>query len=197
MNKKDIIYKSIILIITIIGLIWFIFGEIVISIPFVKYNDTPLYKVFINHEQINVGYNSSKIIPIIPSFLSVSINDNGIYKNVDESSNNYIGIKLSQPIYLDIESYICYEDVVGGKRGKCDSESKEIIKRENTKYKIKIIRDDNNQNVLYEGDYVRELTNYLKYNDNYIIYIYETDDDVNVELKILLDRMGCEIGGAE
>lgn len=187
MNKKDIIYKSIILIIAILGLIWFIFGEIVISIPFVKYNDTPLYKVFINHEQINVGYNSSRIIPIIPSFLSVSINDNGIYKNVDESSNNYIDIQLSQPIYLDIESYICYEDVVGGKREKCDSESKEIIKRENTKYKIKIIRDDNNQNVLYEGDYVRELTNYLKYNDNYIIYIYETDDDVNVELKILLD----------
>lgn len=187
MDKKDIIFKSFILIIIILVLIWVFLGEIVISIPFVKYNDTPLYKAFINHEQINIGYKSNKKVSIIPSFLSISFNDNGIYKNIDGTSSDYIGIQLSQPIYLDIESYDCFKDIVGGEREKCSSESKVITKRENSKYKMKIIRNDNNQNILYEGEYVRELTNYLKYNDDYIIYIYETYDDVNVELKILLD----------
>ena len=163
-RKKKIIY-ILSIIILIIVFIKIVFGAIyipnVLKYPF---NKTRFYKVTLNDELISSEYFLTQKLPIIP-YLNTRMIDKIIL------IITYDGNGLDKFI-IDIESYSCYYK---GHQTRCKDEKQNMEKNYDTKYtRLVIERTTKPAEIIYDGEFINDLTPYIKNRGNgiYVVTIY-------------------------
>ena len=171
-RKKKIIY-ILSIIILIIVFIKIVFGAIyipnVLKYPF---NKTRFYKVTLNDELISSEYFLTQKLPIIPYLIYLkSEYFDGFLVEGDTDSITYDGNGLDKFI-IDIESYSCYYK---GHQTRCKDEKQNMEKNYDTKYtRLVIERTTKPAEIIYDGEFINDLTPYIKDRGNgiYVVTIY-------------------------
>ncbi len=181
-------YKKIIIIIFSFSLLALIiklfFGQISIklTIPF----DNPTYRVLINDSEVGLDIETQKKNIIIPSLINICYKS-WFYLNGESE----LLLNFGEPIILSVSSYQCYSDITGElKITQCNSDNsnKTLQEIDNVEYyKLKIMGGSTigiSNTVIYEGDYVNDITDFLKSPGIYQIIIYARHN--NYESQILM-----------
>lgn len=170
-RKKEItIITSIILI--IITVIKIFFGTIQLYNVFgASPSKARYYNVTVNNEQVAVSYISTKKIPIIP-FL---VNFNSVYmgnsyiKGDDTGNFFYNDNDGSDKYIIDINSYSCYYENV---QTECTNNEQNMKQNTDTKYtNLSITRITNPYKKIYTGEYIDDVTSYIREKGEYHIEI--------------------------
>ena len=151
------------------------------------YQGTPYYKVTINGETGVPCYQSLKKIPIIPFIFYIGSADGGCYIEKDNDFDGWHHITEKGPINIEIKSYLCYVGASYGKRTqiKCDiNGNRDLVLQDNKKYDMRIVSSGKNYKVLYEGEYLNDISNYFNKNGYYIVYIIDKHNFVKTEIDL-------------
>jgi hypothetical protein len=168
-RKKRFIIISLIIIFIIIVIKVF-FGTIelynILGYPSSK---ARYYKVTVNDKQVEVVYTFDRKIPLIP-FL---VNFNSVYlgnSNIKNDDNGLVFYKDgSENYYINISSYKCYYN---GVQVECTNNKQNMIATNDEKFtKLTITRTTNPYEIIYDGDFVNNITPYITVRGEYCIEI--------------------------
>ena len=181
-KRKKIIYILSITIL-IIAFIKIVFGTIYIpnalKYPF---NKTRFYKVTLNDELISSEYFLTQKLPIIPYLVYLkSEYFDGYLVEGDTDNITYNGDGLDKFI-INIDSYSCYYK---GHQTKCKDEKQNMKKNNDTKYtRLVINRTTKPAETIYDGEFINDLTPYIKDKGNgiYVVTIYANYSFIETEI---------------
>lgn len=168
-RKKKIIVITLIILI-IITVIKIFFGTIQLYNVF---GDSPskarYYNVTVNNKQVAVSYISTKKIPIIP-FL---VNFNSVYMGNSyikgDDTGNFFYNEGSDKYIIDINSYSCYYENI---QMECTNNEQNMKQNTDTKYtNLSITRTTNPYKKIYTGEYIDNVTSYIREKGKYHIEI--------------------------
>lgn len=168
-NRKAKLITLIFFIIILFALFKIFIGEIVIE-NVVYYNKNRWYTIKINNEKVFVHVDEEQYITIIPfmvSFKSISIAN---FYSDDISVSDFQIIK-GDILNLTIDSYTCsYEQYK--MQMPCNSDKENLIKTitNDTKYSL-FIRRNKNQEVMYNGVLVNDISKYFPEKGGYFVFI--------------------------
>lgn len=183
--KRLFICLGLFLIVTII--IRLCFGRLYFSLPYMYYNKSIEYNLFVNGEHENIDFEDCEDTPIIPGLLYYRRVNMGGWLNMD---------KYDEPLYfqdekiiLDFEVNECYThtDKV---RVNCDSTNDKLIRKKVKPIftRIFIRKNGKNEQVKYDGKYISDISEYVKEKGYYYIEIYAEYDGVKTKLVIFPKR---------
>lgn len=166
-RKKLIIILSILIFIVLIIKIFY--GTININNIFgYSRSNARYYYVTVNDEQVKVSYNLRQRIPIIPyliNFDSYYLGNNYIEGN---DSNTYYG--KNDKYIIDINSFSCFSKE--NYQIECSKNTQTMKKNNDTKYKkLKITRITNPHEIIYNGNYINDISKYITKKGQYHIEI--------------------------
>lgn len=167
-KKKIIVITSIILI--IITVIKIFFGTIQLYNVFgASPSKARYYNVTVNNKQVAVSYISTKKIPIIP-FL---VNFNNVYMGNSyikgDDTGNFFYNDGSDKYIIDINSYSCYYENI---QIECTNNEQNMKQNTDTKYtNLSITRTTNPYKKIYTGEYIDDVTSYIREKGKYHIEI--------------------------
>ena len=168
MKKKIIVITLIILI--IITVIKIFFGTIQLYNVFgAPPSKARYYNVTVNNKQVAVSYISTKKIPIIP-FL---VNFNSVYMGNSyikgDDTGNFFYNDGSDKYIIDINSYSCYYENF---QIECTNNEQNMKQNTDTKYtNLSITRTTNPYKKIYTGEYIDNVTSYIREKGQYHIEI--------------------------
>lgn len=151
------------------------------------YQNTPYYKITINGETAVPCYQSIKKIPVIPFILYIGSADGGCYIEKDNDFDGWHHITEKGPINIEIKSYLCYVGANYGKRTqiKCDiNGNRDLVLQEEKEYNMKIVSSGKEYKVLYEGQYLNDISKYLNKDGDYVVYIIDKHGFVKTEIDL-------------
>lgn len=180
--------------------IWFIISTILVMVLFIRIvfgtidipnifgypsNKSRFYKVTLNDELISTEYYLIQKIPVIPHliYLKSEYFDSFITKG-DIDAIRYNGDDLDKFI-IDVESYSCHYKK---SQTKCKNENSEMQKNNDTTYnKLEIWRTTKPHEQIYNGEFINDITPYIKDNGKgiYVVTIYAEYEFI--ETKIVFD----------
>lgn len=168
-------------------------GEIVIPLPF-RYKDNRLYEVYLNDEVVTVEVQDERKITIIPYFLSFIQYHNDVYIGEFDIYEDIV----DSPYYkLKINSYDCYAEMPSLKENKkinykisCNTEQEYIKeKTSDTIYTLHIKRTyRGRETILYDGEFIEDITPYIKENGRYLLTITGNYKNVESEIYVSFDK---------
>ena len=169
-KTKKIKFLIIALIVFAIIMIKIFFG--VIEIPNIfgyPPSNARFYKVKINNEQISVSYDLKHAFPIIPfliHFNSYYLGNSDIYGT---DTGPFFKQNGSDKYIIDISSYSCYWKNI---QVECKNTKQEMKENKDTKYtNLTITRITNPYEIIYDGKYIDDFTNYVKEKGEYAVVI--------------------------
>ena len=168
-RKKKIIVITLI-ILTIFTVIKIFFGTIQLYNVFgAPPSKARYYNVTVNNKQVAVSYISTKKIPIIP-FL---VNFNSVYMGNSyikgDDTGNFFYNDGSDKYIIDINSYSCYYENF---QIECTNNEQNMKQNTDTKYtNLSIIRTTNPYKKIYTGEYIDNVTSYIREKGQYHIEI--------------------------
>lgn len=166
-KKKIIIWISSIIIIFILFKIFV--GQIILE-NITLYNKNRWYIVNLNDKPITVHVDEEQYITIIPSLLKIKSVSNITFIN-GEMLINEVEVNKGDNINITIDSYTCsYEKYK--MQMPCNSDKENLIKTitNDTKYSL-FIRRNKNQEVMYNGVLVNDISKYFPEKGGYFIFI--------------------------
>lgn len=170
-EKKKRVFIIISIITISILLIKIIFGTIYIPNVFkYPFNKTRFYKVTLNEELISTEYYLTQRLPVLPYliYLEREYFDSYIIKG-DNDGVRYVGDHLDKFI-VNIESYSCY---FKNSQTKCKDINSNMKKNDDTNYKrLEIWRYSNPVEKMYDGEFINDITPYIKGKGRYTVVIY-------------------------
>lgn len=160
-ERKKRIFKISIVVVLVTAVMKIFFGTIelynILGYPPSKVR---YYKLTVNGEQIETSQNVRHKIPIIPfliNFNSYCLGNSDIVG--DERGHNFIA-DGSEKYIIDISSYSCYFHKT---QVECKNNEQEMKKNKDTRYtKMIITRTSNPYKILYSGNYVNDISPYVK-----------------------------------
>ena len=168
-RKKKIIVITLIILI-IITVIKIFFGTIQLYNVFgASPSKARYYNVTVNNKQVAVSYISTKKIPIIP-FL---VNFNSVYMGNSyikgDDTGNFFYNDGSDKYIIDINSYSCYYENI---QMECTNNDQNMKQNTDTKYtNLSITRTTNPYKKIYTGEYIDNVTSYIREKGKYHIEI--------------------------
>jgi hypothetical protein len=157
-SRKKRVLKIILPIIMLFILFKMFIGEIHLNLP-IYYNHR-LYEVTVNEELVNVcidEYRKKTIIPFI-----IYNNYVGLHcfhqDNVEEKTNIF---NKGDEIHITINSFECFN--LTNDKMSCYPNYKNLTKKEakDIKYSLRIVRNYKGETVIYDGDFIDDITNYF------------------------------------
>lgn len=168
-RKKKIIIITLIILI-IITVIKIFFGTIQLYNVFgASPSKARYYNVTVNNKQVAVSYISTKKIPIIP-FL---VNFNSVYMGNSyikgDDTGKFFYNDGSDKYIIDINSYSCYYENF---QTECTNNEQNMKQNTDTKYtNLSITRTTNPYKKIYTGEYIDNVTSYIREKGQYHIEI--------------------------
>lgn len=168
-RKKKIIVITLIILI-IITVIKIFFGTIQLYNVFgAPPSKARYYNVTVNNKQVAVSYISTKKIPIIP-FL---VNFNSVYMGNSyikgDDTGKFFYNDGSDKYIIDINSYSCYYENF---QTECTNNEQNMKQNTDTKYtNLSITRTTNPYKKIYTGEYIDNVTSYIREKGQYHIEI--------------------------
>lgn len=168
-RKKKIIVITLI-ILTIFTVIKIFFGTIQLYNVFgAPPSKARYYNVTVNNKQVAVSYISTIKIPIIP-FL---VNFNSVYMGNSyikgDDTGNFFYNDGSDKYIIDINSYSCYYENF---QIECTNNEQNMKQNTDTKYtNLSITRTTNPYKKIYTGEYIDNVTSYIREKGQYCIEI--------------------------
>ncbi len=166
-KRKLIIWVS--CVITLFVIFKIFVGEIILqNIAF--YNKNRWYIVKINNEVTTVHVDEEQFTTIIPFMVRLkSISIENFYG--DNPLVSEFQIKKGDSINMTIKSYTCFYEAYDMQMP-CNSEKKELIKTvtNDTTYNL-YIRRNKNQEVMYDGVLINDISKYFPEKGGYFVYI--------------------------
>lgn len=168
-RKKKIIIITLIILI-IITVIKIFFGTIQLYNVFgAPPSKARYYNVTVNNKQVAVSYISTIKIPIIP-FL---VNFNSVYMGNSyikgDDTGNFFYNDGSDKYIIDINSYSCYYENF---QIECTNNEQNMKQNTDTKYtNLSITRTTNPYKKIYTGEYIDNVTSYIREKGQYHIEI--------------------------
>ena len=168
-RKKKIIVITLIILI-IITVIKIFFGTIQLYNVFgAPPSKARYYNVTVNNKQVAVSYISTIKIPIIP-FL---VNFNSVYMGNSyikgDDTGNFFYNDGSDKYIIDINSYSCYYENF---QIECTNNEQNMKQNTDTKYtNLSITRTTNPYKKIYTGEYIDNVTSYIREKGQYCIEI--------------------------
>lgn len=168
-RKKKIIVITLI-ILTIFTVIKIFFGTIQLYNVFgAPPSKARYYNVTVNNKQVAVSYISTIKIPIIP-FL---VNFNSVYMGNSyikgDDTGNFFYNDGSDKYIIDINSYSCYYENF---QIECTNNEQNMKQNTDTKYtNLSITRTTNPYKKIYTGEYIDNVTSYIREKGQYHIEI--------------------------
>lgn len=168
-RKKKIIVITLI-ILTIFTVIKIFFGTIQLYNVFgAPPSKARYYNVTVNNKQVAVSYISTIKIPIIP-FL---VNFNSVYMGNSyikgDDTGNFFYNDGSDKYIIDINSYSCYYENF---QIECTNNEQNMKQNTDTKYtNLSITRTTNPYKKIYTGEYIDNVTSYIREKGQYYIEI--------------------------
>lgn len=192
-RKSKFLYILAIILFIIIA-IKLIVGEIVIPIPF-EYKDNKLYEVFLNDTTISVEVTDKKKTKIIPYFLSFEQYHHTMYRGTIDIVYD---LEKSDYYKLKINSYDCYAEMPSLKENEkidykisCNTDNENLTKklRNGIEYKLFIRRTyKGKETVLYDGEFIEDISQYLTGKGSHYIRITETNKNVESTISFYLEK---------
>lgn len=179
-KKRKIITILIIFVVSFLLFKLFI-GQIDINSPnIINQHKNRLYQISLNGEKITIGVEEVERKTIIPFIIYLKH-----YSSHSFFGNDSLNYKLGSKIVLDVKSFECYtkDDF----QLSCVSDNGNLIKKEMTdlKYHLYIKRNSKGEKELYNGNLIRNLSDYLTEKGSYHISIVAKYK--NVESTIYFD----------
>ena len=168
-RKKKIIIITLIILI-IITVIKIFFGTIQLYNVFgASPSKARYYNVTVNNKQVAVSYISTQKIPIIP-FL---VNFNSVYMGNSyikgDDTGKFFYNDGSDKYIIDINSYSCYYENF---QTECTNNEQNMKQNTDTKYtNLSITRTTNPYKKIYTGEYIDNVTSYIREKGQYHIEI--------------------------
>lgn len=183
--KKILIILGVVLVVAIVVRIFY--GRVYFSLPYMYYNQSNEYKFFVNGEQKNINFEDYKDTPVIPGILYFRRFNMGGWYNVEKYDENLIF--EDEKVVLDFEVYECYTHT-DNIRVNCDSFNEKLIQKEvKPEFKSIFIRKNGKKNkVMYDGEYISDISDYVKEKGYYYIEIYAEYDGVDTKLYLMPRR---------
>lgn len=187
-------YKKIKIILILLGIVLAIlivvrvvFGRLYFSLPYIDYNKSIEYKLFMNGEHKNIAFEDYEDTPIIPGVLYFRRTNRGVWCNMSKYDEDLLFV--DENIILDFESSECYThtDKI---RVMCDATNDKLIKKEvKPKFKSIFIRKNGGKNkVMYDGEYISDISPYVKEKGYYYIEIWAEYEGVDTKLVLFPRR---------
>lgn len=174
-ERKKKMIKYIIFIVTIFSLFKLFIGEINLNIPL--YYNHRLYEVTLNQQLITVCVDEYRKDPIIPFIINNNYagllcfhhDDNGMTTRVFKKGDN---------IYITINSFECLNSINNGITSCYQNQNP--IKREtnDTKYSLLIRQVNREQTIIYDGNFINNITEYFSKKGVYDINMIATHGNV-------------------
>lgn len=168
-RKKKIIVITLIILI-IITVIKIFFGTIQLYNVFgASPSKARYYNVTVNNKQVAVSYISTKKIPIIPFLVNFnSVYMGNSYIKGDDTGNIFYN-DGSDKYIIDINSYSCYYENI---QMECTNNEQNMKQNTDTKYtNLSITRTTNPYKKIYTGEYIDNVTSYIREKGKYHIEI--------------------------
>lgn len=187
-NKKKIkfilIWLGIVIVLLII--IRLIFGRIYFSLPFLNYNKSIEYKLLVNGEHRNIDFEDNEDTTIIPEILYFRRSNYGVWYNMERYNEDLIFV--DEKIILDFEASECYTHT-DNVRVNCDSTNDKLVHKEvMPKFKNIYIRRNGKDNVKYDGEFINDISPYVKESGFYYIEILAEYNGVDTKLVLFPRR---------
>jgi len=167
-KKKIILITSII--ITIILIIKIFIGTIEIPNIFgYSPRNIRFYKVTVNNEVTQAGYELTHKFPIIPFLVNINSYHMGVSHIKDDLDGPEYFPDNSKKFLIDISSYECYANNF---KVECRNDQQEMKEVKDTKYThLKITRTNNPYEIVYDGKYINDITKYVEKKGVYAVSI--------------------------
>ena len=181
------IYRIIVVLILVIGIIKILFGTIEIYNPFgYPASKARFYKVRINDELVTVDYDLNQRISIIPFLINFNNHYFGSsYIETDEDGTEYHPSNSNEYI-IEIKSYTCYSLDY---QVECMKDSQEMKENNDTKYtNLKITRTNKPYEVMYDGKYINDITKYVKEKGIYAVTITAEYSNIDTDVTFYFAR---------
>ena len=181
-NKKLkilLILFSIVLVILVV--IRIIFGRLYFSLPYMYYNKSNEYMFYVNGEHQNIGFEDYDDTPVIPGVLYFRRINMGGWYNVRIYDQELIFNE--EKVVFNFDVYECYThtDEV---RINCDSFNEKFIRKEvKPKFtRLFIRKNGRREKIMYDGEYISDISQYVKEKGYYYIEIWTEYDGVETKL---------------
>lgn len=147
------------------------------------------YDIKINNSN-NIDYFIEKrfSFPLIPLLINIEDSTNDFISN-----DNNMKLESNNKNIIQYKVYKCFSDYNGVYVNEtCDKYTKKY-EEVDIKHKIKIIRDDfPDETILYDGKYIEDISEYLKEEGKYNIYLYYrklfTTTKVRIDIEVYNDK---------
>lgn len=150
--------KLIIFIISIFSLFKIFIGEINLNLP-IYYNQR-LYDVTLNKKLITVCVDENRKSPIIPFMIYNNYVDLHCFHQDDEGTTTRIFNK-GDKIHITINSFECFNSINNGKTSCYPYKNQRKKETKDTKYSLLIQRAGGAAKVIYDGDFINDITDYF------------------------------------
>ncbi len=157
-EKKRRITKLIIFIIIALSLFKIFIGEINISLPI--YYDSRLYDVTLNDKLITVCVDEYRKYPIIPFIIYNVYSDLHCFYQDDEGTQTR-PFNKGDKVYITIDSFKCFNSINNGETSCYPYKYQRRKKVYDTKYSLLIQRAGGAEKIIYDGEFVNDITNYF------------------------------------
>jgi hypothetical protein len=157
-EKKQKVIKIIILIIVIFSLFKIFIGEINLGLPI--YYNYRLYNVTLNEKLITVCVDEYRKIPIIPFIINNDYVDLHCFHQ-DEEGTKTRPFNKGDTIYITINSFECFNSINNGKTSCYPYNNQRKKETNDTEYSLIIKRAGGAEKVMYNGDFVNDITDYF------------------------------------
>lgn len=182
--KVTLIIIFILLIVLIVVRV--IFGKIYFSLPFLNYNKSIEYKLLVNGEHRNIDFEDNEDTMIIPGVLYFRRSNYGVWYNMERYNEDLIFVE--DKVVLDFKVSECYTHT-DNVRVNCDSTNDKLVHKEvMPKFKSIYIRRNGKNNVTYDGEFINDISSYVKESGFYYIEILAEYDGVETKLVLFPRR---------
>ena len=183
--KTILIFFGIVLVILIVVRV--LFGRLYFSLPYMNYNKSIEYKFFMNDDHKNISFEDYEDTPVIPGVLYFRRMNMGGWYNVEIYDQDLFFD--TEKVVFDFKVYECYthtDDV----RVNCDSFNEKFIRKEvKPKFtKMFIRKNGRKEKVMYDGEYISDISRYVNEKGYYYIEIWAEYDGVDTKLVLFPRR---------
>lgn len=187
-KKLKFILMILLVLLVVLIVVRIIFGKLYFSLPYMDYNKSNEFKFYLNGEHQNISFEDYDDNPVIPGVLYFRRKNLGGWYNVKIYDQNLFFD--TEKVVFDFDVYECYThtDEV---RVNCDSFNEKLIRKEvKPKFTRMFIRNNNGrkEKVMYDGEYISDISQYVKEKGYYYIEIWAKYDGIETKLYLMPQR---------
>ena len=191
---KNIKKKKVMVLLAFLGIILVIliivrilFGRIYFSLPYAYYNESIEYKFYVNDVQENISFEDYDDFPIIPGVLYLRRMNMGGWYNVEFYDRNLVFGDEKVIFAFDVTECYTHTDKI---RISCDSFDEKMIRKKAKPEFIRLFirKNGRKEKVMYDGEYISDISEYVKEKGYYYIEVWAEYEGVETKLYVTARR---------